>query len=132
MDLCSPIFEVPPKIALRADLDLSITQGNHMVARVSCSGRYEGGFKHGLYYREYPVRSFEHFLRKTRNGGRAIRSAEAFVGHSVGGGHWLEVYDLLHSAGEAALFERYQHHWISDAHERFRFKSFRGAASVSD
>jgi hypothetical protein len=126
MDLCSPIFEVPPKIILRADIKLAITPGNHMISRDGDDPKYDGGFKYGLYYREYPVRSFEHFLKKTRNGGRAVLAAEA-QGYSVGGGHWIEAYNILQSDGEVGLWQLYQHKWISDVQERFRFKSFRGA-----
>jgi Glycosyl transferase family 2 len=126
MGYCSPIFEVPPKIALHRNPFISITQGNHKAALLTRPEVYEGGFRHGFYFREYPVRSFEHFVRKVRNGGRAIRAAEAFLGHAVGGMHWLAAYEVLQTEDEPGLMSLYERNWINDPPERFSFAPFRG------
>jgi len=126
MDLCSPLFEVPPKVALRRNPFMAIAQGNHKVQLLTRPEAYEGGFKHGLYLREYPVRSFAHFVRKVRNGGQAIHAAQTFLGHAVGGGHWLAAHDVLQTGGETALRALYERDWVRVRTGRFRFTAFRG------
>ena len=77
MDHRSPMFCVPPKIITRTNILTTITQGNHKVRLLDNRPPvYAGGFGLGLYYREFPTRSFEHFLRKIRNGGPAVKAAE--------------------------------------------------------
>ncbi|MFS3135220.1 glycosyltransferase family 2 protein [Gluconacetobacter sacchari] len=113
MNLRSPPFLVPPKIVVRNNLFMTIGQGNHKVRLVDDRPPvYIGGFQFGLYYREFPTRSFPQFLRKIRNGGAAIQAAESFLGRKVGGEHWLHLHDHLLSGGERKFFERYQADWI--------------------
>ena len=120
MTVRSPPFCVPPKIIARHDLFLTITQGNHKVRLVDNRVPvYAGAFGHGLYYREFPTRSFEQFLRKVRNGGPAIKAAEAFLGHKVGGEHWIKYHDELLAGGEEHLLGVYQRDWIRDVSNGF-------------
>lgn len=113
MNLRSPPFLVPPKIVVRNNLFMTIGQGNHKVRLVDDRAPvYIGGFQFGLYYREFPTRSFPQLLRKIANGGAAIRNAEHFLGRTVGGEHWLHLHDYLLSGGEERFFERYQTEWI--------------------
>ncbi|GBQ23668.1 hypothetical protein AA12717_1559 [Gluconacetobacter sacchari DSM 12717] len=112
MNLRSPLFVVPPKIIGRNNLFMAIEQGNHKINLVDNRAPvYIGGFQFGLYYREFPIRSFSHFLRKIANGGKAIKEAEAFLGRKVGGEHWVRFYEQLQSGGEQGLFEIYQRDW---------------------
>ena len=109
MPVRSELFVVPPKVILRARPYLGLTQGNHK-ARSADRRRiqYTGGFQYGFYYRKFQTRSFEHFLRKVRNGGTAILAARA-EGREVGGEHWMAWFDILATEGEPALravFER--------------------------
>lgn len=128
----SPLFVVPPKIAAVHDPLLTITQGNHKVALLDHRPpRYDGGFAFGLYYREFPTRSFEHFLRKVRNGGPAIRAAEAYLGRPVGGEHWTQYYDQLQSGGEVQLLETYRREWVREFAPGFVADAFCGAASLT-
>ena len=113
MDYRSPLFCVPPKIVARNNLFITITQGNHKVRLVDDRPPiYTGGFKLGLYYREFPTRSFQHFLCKIRNGGPAIKAAEAFLGRKVGGEHWVNYYEALQSGGEGNLLKIYLSEWV--------------------
>jgi hypothetical protein len=108
MDVRSALFVVPPKIILRASPDLHVTQGNHKAVHMRGSAVvYSGGFQWGFYYREFQTRSFAHFLRKVRNGGRAILAARADH-RDVGGEHWMGWYDVLTRAGEAGLRRAYE------------------------
>ena len=128
----SELFVVPPKVAAVHDPLLTITQGNHKVALLDRRpARYKGGFGFGLYYREFPTRSFEHFLRKVRNGGRAVRAAEAYLGRPVGGEHWTQYYDQLQSGGEVQLLETYRREWIREYGPGFVSDAFHGAASLT-
>jgi hypothetical protein len=109
----SPFFCVPPKIILRTRLDLTISQGNHkVIALGDRTPRYDGGFGYGIYYREFPTRSFEQFLRKVRNGGAAILAAQRHFGRGVGGEHWLKYHELLVTKGEISLFEVFEKDWV--------------------
>lgn len=113
MNLRSPPFVVPPKSIGRNNLFMTIGQGNHKVRFIDDRPPvYIGGFQFGLYYREFPTRSFSQFLRKVVNGGTAIKDAERFLGRAVGGEHWLRFHDLLLSGGEKEIFEIYQREWI--------------------
>lgn len=119
MPLRSTLFIVPPKIIGRNNLLMTIEQGNHKVRFIDERPPvYIGGFQFGLYYREFPTRSFTHFLRKIANGGRAIKEAEAFLGRKVGGEHWVRLYEQLQEGGEEGLFEIYQRDWIRTDGER--------------
>lgn len=125
MDYRSRLFYVPPKIIPRSNILVSITQGNHKIHL--SDGRpaiYAGGFGHGLYYREFPTRSFEHLLRKIRNGGPAIKAAEKYLGHDIGGAHWVNYHDALLAGGEESIFEIYNREWLrggSDGYVEDRF-----------
>ncbi len=113
MDYRSPLFCVPPKIIARNNLFITITQGNHKVRLVDDRGPvYASGLKLGLYYREFPTRSFQHFLCKIRNGGPAIKAAESFLGRKVGGEHWVNYYEALQSGGEGHLLAIYIREWV--------------------
>ncbi len=105
----SSLFFVPPKIIARPNPLAIVTQGNHQI-RFADEHRavYEGGLRHGLYYREFPNRSFAHFLRKVRNGGTAIKAAEAFLGHRIGGWHWVDYHEILTTQGPDQLRAIYQ------------------------
>jgi hypothetical protein len=123
----SPLFVVPPKVVAVHDPFIRITQGNHKVLLMdNRPAAYEGGFSYGFYYREFPTRSFEHFLRKVGNGGPAIRAAEAYLGHSVGGEHWTTYYDQLQAGGEAQLLEVYRREWVRGAAAEFVLDGFSG------
>ncbi|MGI4955671.1 MAG: glycosyltransferase family 2 protein, partial [Janthinobacterium lividum] len=103
MGLRSKPFVVPPKVICRADLDLTITQGNHRVN--SATGKavdFTGGLALGIYYREFQTRDYDHFRRKVLNGGAAILAAQKHIGGGIGGDHWLKWYDTLQQGGDPA------------------------------
>lgn len=89
------------KTAARWAPDLVFGQGNHNVTIRGGSNTpatHAGAM--GAHIRHFPVRSFAHFLKKVRNGGRAYLNAE---GLGTGGGHWKKWYELLQTEGEDAL-----------------------------
>ena len=111
----SPLFCVPPKVVVRNNLFMTITQGNHKVRLVDDrTPVYGSGYQLGLYYREFPTRSFQHFLCKVINGGRAIKAAEDFLGRKVGGEHWVNYYEALKSGGEEHLLRIYARDWVRE------------------
>ncbi len=123
----SPLFVVPPKIVAVHDPFIRITQGNHKVSLLdNRPPAYQGGFSLGFYYREFPTRSFEQFLRKVRNGGPAIRAAEAYLGRPIGGEHWVQYYDQLRAGGEVQLLETYRREWVRGEAQDFVLDSFAG------
>ena len=125
MDYRSPLFCVPPKVIAKQDLFMTITQGNHKVRLVDDRPpRYSGGFRLGLYYREFPTRSFAHFLRKISNGGPAIKAAEAFLGRKVGGEHWVDYHNALLAGGEEHLLGIYRREWVREDVDGFVIDPF--------
>jgi hypothetical protein len=125
MDYRSPLFIVPPKVIVKHNLFMTISQGNHSVRLVDDRPPvYVGGFGFGLYYREFPTRSFDHFKKKIMNGGPAIKAAEDFLGRKVGGEHWIAYHDALQNGGEALLREIYQREWIRESTPGFVVDDF--------
>lgn len=123
----SPLFCVPPKLAVRASPGIAIGQGNHQITRPDDeAARYDGGLEYGFYIREFPTRSFEQFVRKIKNGGPAIRSAIDYFGHGVGGDHWLQYHDQLMAGGESRLLEIYNDQWVRDESLGFVMDPFLG------
>jgi glycosyltransferase involved in cell wall biosynthesis len=105
MPIRSDMGKQPPKAALRAMNDVIITQGNHDVrSETGRSFHYDGGFKYGLYLREFQNRSFEQFKRKVINGGRAVRAAES-AGAFLGGDHWKHWFSIYEQHGDDRLLE---------------------------
>jgi FkbM family methyltransferase len=93
---------VPGKTAAFWSPDLTFAQGNHHV--IIGGGRellpaYEGS-AFGANIRHFPVRSFSHFLKKVRNGGRAYEATNL---SPTSGRHWREWYQILKTEGEAGL-----------------------------
>ncbi|HTR17985.1 MAG TPA: glycosyltransferase family 2 protein [Acetobacteraceae bacterium] len=124
----SPLFCVPPKVVLRADLRLTITQGNHHVVRLDgVRPRYSGGLSFGFCYREFPNRSADHYLRKIRNGGRAILAANAALGRGVGGDHWLAAYERLQAVGEDEFRREFERDWVIGPRPGYIIDPFEGA-----
>lgn len=112
MPLRSSLFAVPPKVVLRADPGLSLTQGNHYAERHHGPPvGLVGGLHFGLYVREFPNRSFEHLLTKIRNGGRAIVAAHEYGATEVGGEHWLHLYRRWQAGGDEAIRSLYEEVW---------------------
>ena len=108
MSVRSGLFAVPPKVILRASSRLSLGKGNHWVqAPESETVCYGGGLTYGIFTREFQTRSFAQFHSKVRNGGRALRAAQA-LGDGMAGDHWLKWEGILINEGEAALREEYQ------------------------
>lgn len=130
MALRSPLFCVPPKCACRAGLHLTITGGNHHIRRMDGhTPGHRGGLSLGFYYREFQTRSFEHFLTKVRNGGKAILAAKA-EGRVEGGEHWLRWFDVLQAQGEAGLRATYEGECVRGADPNFVLDPFHGVAGA--
>lgn len=92
-----------PKVAIRWQDGALIHQGNHGVdlpERRDTVG--------GLQIRHFPYRSFEHFVRKARNGLEAYRATDL---PKDMGAHWRQYGELLERFGEATVrkdvWERY-------------------------
>lgn len=113
-----PLFCVPPNVAIRADPRLSVRQGNH---QAEFGGQREatcvGGLQYGFYYREFPTRSAEHFIRKIKNGGRAVLAAKEYVGGSVGGEHWVMWYEEWKAGGDELIRKKYEEEWCKNGTE---------------
>ncbi len=95
-----------PKVAVRWHQSLVIQQGNH-----SASFKFAARAVAGLVVRHYPYRSFEHFVRKARNGKAAYDSAPELPRDQ--GAHWRDYGQILEQGGEDALravWERWFHH----------------------
>ena len=108
MSVRSGAFAVPPKVFLRATGRLDLGKGNHWAQPTAGeSVRYEGGLAYGLFIREFQTRSFAQFHSKVRNGGPAIRAAQA-LGYGTGGEHWLAWEAILQQGGQQALREEYE------------------------
>ena len=107
-----------------------MTGGNHRIQRVDGhSTGHRGGLSLGFYYREFQTRSFEHFLRKVRNGGKAILAAKA-EGRVEGGEHWLRWFDVLQAQGEAGLRATYESECVRGADPNFVLDPFHGVAGA--
>jgi hypothetical protein len=91
----------PPNVALRPRSDYVIAQGNHFV--VAEDLLHIPGLSLGLHFREFPIRSFEQFRRKTINGGKAVHAANRYTKRAVGGTHWIRWYDSWLKGGDAEL-----------------------------
>ena len=126
MALRSSLFWVPPKSACRAREHFAVTPGNHYIAS-SAGGSpvYQGAFALGLYYREFQVRSFEHFLRKVGNGGQAILAAKK-EGRAEGGDHWLRYFEVLSTAGESGMRKLYEDEFVRGGNPGFTLDPFYG------
>lgn len=77
------------KIAHRPSKTCVISQGNHDISQISG----ERGFSTSLQIDHYPVRSYNHFVRKVRNGGEAYAKTiglDPAIGH-----HWKNWYDQM-------------------------------------
>jgi glycosyltransferase involved in cell wall biosynthesis len=94
------------KVACRWRDDLVIGEGNH-------SAYYDGGttiIPNQLVIRHYPYRSVEQFVRKARNGAKAL--ALTHLDYSVGQ-HWRDYGNLLESYGEQVLMGVFYAHFYS-------------------
>lgn len=92
-----------PKVACRWREDMVIEEGNH-------GARYTGGATQHparLVIRHYPCRSAEQFIRKVRNGSRALRAAGDDV-PAHAGTHWRGWGDILDAHGEEAVADIYR------------------------
>lgn len=98
------------KCVFRYDPDYQIRQGNH---GLSLKGRYvSSGPSIGVRIRHFPVRSFDHFLRKTRNGVAAIAAA-TLPKRMLGG--WKRCGDILASDGVEGLRREFHLHYLRQA-----------------
>lgn len=102
MTLRTPLGYQSCKIIARVHPEVVIGPGNHRLADLENRHQYRYVSPPGLTMREYPVRSFAQYLRKTINGGRAVESARQ-LGQSVGGDHWVRLYGIYQAKGEAGL-----------------------------
>lgn len=121
MDVCSPLFSHAPKVAVRALSNIIIGSGNHRAnydRPTDNDLKYVDGLRLGLYYREYPVRSFTHFIRKCVSGAKAVIEAEKF-GLYVGGDHWKHWHSILVEGGEAKLYEFFTKEMTRRPNEHF-------------
>ena len=96
--------------------DQIFEQGNHHVSIVGGGlvPALDGG-RWGVHIRHFPLRSFEHFIRKVRNGGVAYLNVES---RGSSGKHWIDWYKLLQSEGENALREIFAKEFMLDANNR--------------
>jgi glycosyltransferase involved in cell wall biosynthesis len=95
-----------PKVAVRWHQSLVIQQGNH-----SATFKFAARAVPGLVVRHYPYRSFEHFMRKARNGKAAYDAAPDLPRDQ--GNHWRDYGQILEQGGEEALravWEKWFHH----------------------
>lgn len=102
-----------PKVAVRWHETLVIHQGNHSAA-------YGGNTlapEETCELRHFPYRSFEHFVRKARNGAAAYAKATDLGKHE--GAHWRQYGALLDKFGEDTLrdevWNRY-FHFVAPTH----------------
>ena len=103
-----PISHISNKVIVRANLHLSVSQGNHRIFDHNNEEikNYIGSPK--LSYREFPIRSREHFLRKIINGGKAIAEAKQQGFNQVGGTHWEALYKNIYlKEGEEGMNRKF-------------------------
>ena len=103
-----PISHTSSKIIVRANLQFSISQGNHAILDLNNQEikHYTGCPE--LTYREFPIRSREHFLRKIMNGGKAITEAKQQGFNQVGGTHWETIYKNVYlKEGELGMNHKF-------------------------
>ena len=127
----SPLFSLPPKVILRANPTVIIGQGNHSVYEPGRPCRYASGLASGFYYREFPIRSFNHFVTKMKNGGRAVLEANRVDNRNVGGGHWVAYYQEYLEGGEARMRELFARDWVNGAQANFIHDPFDVLPEVS-
>lgn len=127
MGVRNPLFCCPPKVAVRARPAmgvLGVTGGNHQAPNGHLLG-HQGGFAVGLYYREFQTRSFEHFLRKVRNGGRAVLAARA-EGKAEGSDQWVDFFRVLERDGERGLQAVYDQTVVQSLNDHYTWDPFYG------
>lgn len=90
------------KVAVRWNENIKIHQGNH-----DASG-WEGEVRGGLELRHFPWRSWEHLLRKVRNGSKAYAATDL---DKDMGAHWRNYATLIENNGEEEfrkqVYEKY-------------------------
>lgn len=91
-----------PKVAFRWSPDAKIEQGNHAVTLPSS---FPYAPVPALKLRHFPYRSFEHFVKKAKNGAEAYKAAVDLPEDM--GKHWRQYGELLERHGEEALREVY-------------------------
>ena len=105
------------KTAILWNGDLVIGQGNHNASIARAQLPSVAGAQLGLHIRHFPVRSFEHFVRKSENGGKAYESAPDLA---TIGSHWRKWYAILLKEGKEGLRGIYEETFLkSPAETRF-------------
>ncbi|MDD2725030.1 MAG: glycosyltransferase family 2 protein [Methylovulum sp.] len=99
----TPITSISSKVIIRADLQFTVSQGNHLIIDQSGSEIKNYGCSLDLTYREFRMRSYTHHKKKVLNGGIAIAAAKQQGFTQVGGGHWEAVYNLYLKEGDIGL-----------------------------
>lgn len=93
-----PAAQALPKVAFRYTDNFTVQQGNHSIEFHDA----EPVPADGLELRHFPYRSFEHFVRKARNGGAAYGATDL---PEDMGAHWRGYSRILDEHGEDALRE---------------------------
>jgi glycosyltransferase involved in cell wall biosynthesis len=86
-----------PKVAVRWNPNIQIHQGNHDASW------WLGEVRGGLELRHFPWRSWEHLLRKVRNGSRAYAATDLDPDM---GAHWRTYAQLIEANGEQEFREQ--------------------------
>ena len=90
--------------------DFAFSQGNHHVRSHGRAVPTIDLTPEGVSLRHYSIRSFEHFERKVRAGGRAYRAATGLDPNW--GGHWRRWYDLLEAEGRSGLEREFHARYV--------------------
>lgn len=100
-----------PKMAFRPKGNFTVTAGNHGVLRKKRGEEENILFQSDasedlmINIRHFPYRSFEQFLRKVINGGRAFEATDF---PEDMGAHWRQYYTFWKNGGDEAIFEIYK------------------------
>jgi hypothetical protein len=118
-----PLTHISNKLIIRANFQVEISQGNHRLFSIN---KQEINYQSVPYfsYREFPIRSHQHYLQKTKNGGRAIAEAKQQGFNQVGGNHWEAAYNLYLKEGEAGVRKRLNTVITKNANEATIFDPF--------
>jgi hypothetical protein len=97
------VNHVSSKAIMRANLQLTVSQGNHHIFDQENAEIRNYHCNLNLTFREFRIRSYLHHKRKVTNGGKAVEAAKQQGFMQVGGSHWEAVYNLYQQQGEAGL-----------------------------
>jgi len=101
------VGHVSNKALMRARMDFNVRQGNHRIFGGDNQEVKNYSSYPNLTFREFPIRSLNHFRKKITNGGKAIAEAKQQGFNNVGGGHWELIYNLYLKEGEAGLSKKF-------------------------